>query len=261
MARRRAHDRRVRPVRRARRPAGAARRPDPAGGADPPVRVGRGARRPGPRHLRRRADRAARAVRLRQDDGAAGDRRVRPAGRRTRAARRPGHHRRAGEQARHGDGLPGLQPLPEPHRRRERGLRAAGARPRRRTSRRPGRRSCSTSSAWPTGATATRTSSPAASSSGWRSPGRSRWRRRCCCSTSRCRRWTPRCACSCGRRSGGSSSSSASRPSSSPTTRPRRCRWPTGSGCCGPAGWSRWRARTSCTSARRPRSSRSSSAR
>ena len=217
-----------------RRPARAARRPDPARGADPPLRVGARARRPGPRHLRRRVPRAARPVGLRQDDGAAGDRRVRPPGRRPGAARRPGHHRRARQQARHGHGVPGLQPVPEPHRRRERGLRAAGAPPRRRPSSRGRARSCWSSSAWPTGATATRTSSPAASSSGWRSPARWRSRRRCCCSTSRCRRWTPRCGCSCARRSAASSSSSASPPSSSPTTRPRRCRSPTGSASSAP---------------------------
>ena len=41
--------------------------------------------------------------------------------------------------------------------------------------------------------TATRTSSPAASASAWRSPGRWCWSRRCCCSTSRPRRSTCRC--------------------------------------------------------------------
>ena len=42
--------------------------------------------------------------------------------------------------------------------------------------------------------TATRTSSPAASSSGWRWPAPWCSSRPCCCSTSRCRRSTPRCA-------------------------------------------------------------------
>ena len=46
-------------------------------------------------------------------------------------------------------------------------------------------------------ATATRTSSPAASSSAWRSRGRSRTSPRCCCSTSRSARWTSRSARSC----------------------------------------------------------------
>jgi ABC-type Fe3+/spermidine/putrescine transport system ATPase subunit len=63
------------------------------------------------------------------------------------------------------------------------------------------------------------------------------------------------------RRSAGSSSTSASPPCSSPTTRPRRCRSPTGSGSCGPGGWSRSRRPTSSTTARPPPSSPSSSAR
>ena len=192
--------------------------------------VGRGARRPGPRHRRRRVPRAARPLGLRQDDGAAGDRRLRPARRRPGAARRPRHHRRAGEQAGHGHGVPGLQPLPEPHGGRERGLRPAGPAAPARPSSAPVPPSCWSWSGWPTAATATRTSSRVASSSGWRWPARWPWRRRCCCSTSRCPRSTRRCGCSCARRSAGSSSSSASRPSSSRTTRPRRCRSPTGSG-------------------------------
>ncbi len=140
---------------------------------------------------------------------------------------------------------------------------AFGLRVRRRDARsgRAARPSCWTWWASPTGATGTPTSSPAASSSGWRWPGRSRSPRRCCCSTSRCRPSTPRSGCSCARRSGGSSSSSASPPSSSPTTRPRRCRSPTGSGSCATAGWSRSRVPTSSTSGRRRRSSPSSWAR
>ena len=42
-----------------------------------------------------------------------------------------------------------------------------------------------------------RRSSPAGSASGWRSRGRSRWSRRCCCSTSRSARSTRRSARSC----------------------------------------------------------------
>ena len=49
--------------------------------------------------------------------------------------------------------------------------------------------------------------------------------------------------------------------SSSPTTRPRRCRSPTGSGSCATAGWSRSRVPTSSTSGRPRRSSPSSWAR
>ena len=53
--------------------------------------------------------------------------------------------------------------------------------------------SCWTWSAWPSRPGSTRTSCPAASSSGSRWPGRSPSSRASCCSTSRCPRWTPRC--------------------------------------------------------------------
>ena len=63
------------------------------------------------------------------------------------------------------------------------------------------RRACSPASAWPTGSTTTRPSSPAASSSAWPSPGRSRWTPTSCCSTSPPRPSTPswwaRCSASC----------------------------------------------------------------
>jgi ABC transporter len=51
-----------------------------------------------------------------------------------------------------------------------------------------------------------------------------------CCSTSRCPPWTPRCDCSYGSRSAPCSSAPAPPPCSSPTTRRKRCPWPTGSG-------------------------------
>ena len=74
------------------------------------------------------------------------------------------------------------------------------------------------------------TRSPAVSSSASRWPARWPSSRRCCCSTSRCRRSTPRCGLSCATRSAGSSSRWASPRCLSPTTRRRR--WPsrTGSG-------------------------------
>ena len=141
------------------------------------------------------AHRGARPLRLRQDHAAA-------AGRRLPRARR------------------GHDPLRRPGRRRRRALGPAAAAPGRLRARRRAR--CSRTSTWPpTSASAcpgrsagrdrvaemldlvelpartpaaTRTSSPAASSSGSRWPGRSRPTRRSCCSTSRSRRSTPRCA-------------------------------------------------------------------
>ena len=107
--------------------------------------------------------------------------------------------------------------------------------------------------------TGIRTRCPAGSSSGSRSPGRSRSSRRCSFSTSRSRRSTRRSAASSGRRSGGSRSRSARRPCSSPTTRRRRWRSATASASCRPAGSSRSRHRPSCTTARGPASWPSSS--
>ena len=73
-----------------------------------------------------------------------------------------------------------------------------------------------------------RTSSPAASSSGWRWPGRSPRSPRWCCSTSRSPPSTPACARSTAPgRAPGARTRPAPPPSWSPTTRTRRCRWPT----------------------------------
>ena len=82
----------------------------------------------------------------------------------------------------------------------------------------------------------TRTSSPAASSSGSRWPGRWPRSRRSCCSTSRSPRWTP--ALREETRRAVAAALTRPRPprSWSPTTRPRRCRWPTRSRCCAAAG-------------------------
>ena len=98
--------------------------------------------------------------------------------------------------------------------------------------RRPGRRDGAAASAWATCWTAGPASSPAASSSGWRWPGRWSAIRRCSCSTSRCPTWTRGCGWRPAPSSSGSSANSASPPSSSPTTRPRRWRWP--------IGWPSW---------------------
>ena len=116
------------------------------------------------------------------------------------------HDPRPAQPARHGDGLPGLQPLPEHDCAAERRVRAED--PRQPRSRAGNARVESCSSSWgsATPATAIRTSSPAGCSSGSRSPARSRSSRGSSSSTSRFRRSTQRCACSCGRKSGGSRS-------------------------------------------------------
>ena len=60
-----------------------------------------------------RARVAARAERLRQDDRPADRGRLRAADQRRAAGRRQGLRRRAGRQAQHGHGVPGLQPVPQ----------------------------------------------------------------------------------------------------------------------------------------------------
>jgi sulfate transport system ATP-binding protein len=66
-------------------------------------------------------------------------------------------------------------------------------RPRRRRSP-AGSRSCCTWCSSSISARASRTNSPVASASAWRSHGRWRSNPRCCCSTSRSAHWMPRCA-------------------------------------------------------------------
>ena len=115
-----------------------------------------------------------------------------------------------GEIAVAGDRSPAADPraaAPPPGRRRPAGGRAVpapvGRRQRRRTAwtgppaAPAGSTRCSSWSAWPGTATGCRTSSPAASSSGSRWPGRSRRARRWCCSTSRSAPSTRRCGPSC----------------------------------------------------------------
>ena len=135
--------------------------------------------------------RAARPVRLRQDDDAADDRRLRGAGRGRDPARRPGRRRPAAVQARRQHRLPELRALPAPDRLRERRVRPAPEGRRRRAGEGPRSREMLRARR-PDGSrrTASRASSPAASSSASRSRARSSTGRRCCCSTSRSARST-----------------------------------------------------------------------
>ena len=219
-----------------RRPQGARRMTDahprhrrPPHRPAPGLRRGRCPRRPHPAHRARRVRRPARAVRVRQDHRAALPRRARGPRLGQRRGRRPRPDPGVRQQARHGDGVPGVQPVPAHDRAAERRVRprAAWARPAPPAGPAPPR--CSTSSASRRTPTSTPTSSPAASSSASPWPGPWPSSRRCCCSTNRCRPSTPRCAPSCATRSAASSSRSARRPCSSPTTRRRPSRSPTGS--------------------------------
>ena len=90
---------------------------------DPGLRHGPRPRRPDPAPRPRRAGRPAGTVGLRQDDGAAHPGRSRRGDVGRGRGRRQGPHRGPGEQARHGHGLPGLQPVPAPDRARQRRLR------------------------------------------------------------------------------------------------------------------------------------------
>ena len=152
----------------------------PTGPAAPPwnsgpaqdVRRHRRAGRPGPDRPPGRAARAARPVRLRQDHRAADAGRLRAPRLRRGAGRRQGHHPGPRPPPRRGHGLPVLQPLPAPDRRRQRGLRPADARHRQgRTAPRAGELLdlVGLAAASPT---ASRTRCPAASSSASRWPAR-----------------------------------------------------------------------------------------
>ena len=135
--------------------------------------------------------------RQRQVDAAAGDRRARDARRRPGDDQRRGRDREAGAEARGRLRLPALRRLQAHDRVRERRLRAEDPQVGQAEDLATGCTSCcawSSSTGWPT---ATRRSSPAASASAWRWPGRSRSSRRCCCSTSPSARSTPRSARTC----------------------------------------------------------------
>ena len=94
---------------------------------------------------------------------------------------------------------------------------------------------------WETSSTGDPLSSPAGRRAGWRSPGRSARRRRCCCWTSPWRRSTDRCARGCCRISIAWPASWGCRPCSSATTPSRSQPWRTTSPCssvdvCSPRG-------------------------
>ncbi len=90
------------------------------------LRRQRGARRGRPRRGTRRVRLAARPLRLREDDPAAHRRRPRVSRSRPGRARRARHHPYPAASARHRGGVPELRPVPPPHGRRERRLRAQG---------------------------------------------------------------------------------------------------------------------------------------
>ena len=109
------------------------------------------------------------------------------------------------------DGLPALRAAAPPEGHRQRGLRPRD--PGRAASRSdtPGRARRSSWSAWSASRSATRTSCPAASSSGWGWPGRWRSTRRSCSSTSRSAPSTRSSGGTCRTRSSGSTRKSARR--------------------------------------------------
>ena len=112
-------------------------------------------------------------------------------GRRHRADQRRPPHRRGAARGRHG--VPVVQPVPPPHGARQRDARAPqGAAVAEGAGRRGGPADARAGAASPSRPTSTPASCRAASSSGWRSPGRWRCSRRSCCSTSRPRPSTPR---------------------------------------------------------------------
>ena len=152
---------------------------------------------------------------------------------------RPGGRRRRPQRPRppprHRLRAPGGRAVPAPHGGRQHQLRpAAPPAPRRRPGARAARPGGPRAPSWPT---ARRTSSPAASSSGWPSPAPWRPSPPWCCSTSRSPPWTPPCARRPGSRSPTRCGPPARPPCWSPTTRPRRCRWPTRWRCSAAAGW------------------------
>ena len=174
----------------------------------------RAGRRPHrPRGPQGRVLQPPRPVRLRQDDDAADDRRVRAADVGPDRARRPGRHLAAAVPAARQHGLPELRAVPAPDDLGERRLRPASA-PASRTRRsRAASATCSSSSSCPASTSASRPRSRAARRSGSRSRGRSSTGRRCSSSTSRWAPSTSSCASRCRSSSSASSRRSGSRSS------------------------------------------------
>ena len=110
--------------------------------------------------------------------------------------RRRGHHPAASQSAQRRDGVPVLRAVPEHDGRRQRGLRPEGGQAAERGDRPRVQEMLELIKLPALGKPLSRTSSRAGSSSAWR--WRAPWpsSRRCCCSTSPCRRWTPRSASS-----------------------------------------------------------------
>ena len=125
------------------------------------------------RHAERRVLLDARAVRLRQDDDAADDRRVRAADRGQDPARRRRHGLHAAAQAQRQHRLPELRALPAPERGRQRRVRPAPAEGRQAGAAPAGRRGARARPADRASRSASRGRCPAASSSGSRSRARS----------------------------------------------------------------------------------------
>ena len=143
---------------------------------------------------RARVLRAARPVRLRQDDAAAHARRLRGADLRPHPARRPGSARHPALPAAGQHDVPVLRAVPAHDGREQHRLRPQAGRHAEARDRDARRRDAEAGQARRSSPSASRTSSPAASASAWRWPARSPSGRRCCCSTSRSARSTRSCA-------------------------------------------------------------------
>ena len=138
--------------------------------------------------------------------------------------RRPADGRHPGQPPPDQHGVPELRHLPASERRAERRLRAEAPEARSGGGEAPRRGGAGAGVADRASASAARPSFPAASASASRSPARWSCGRKCCCSTSRCRRSTRSCASRCRSNCAACSRRSASPSCWSPTTSTRRWR-------------------------------------